>query len=50
MEIAVYVLSAMASESVRMAGDPEVESRTSEEAKRIPKSLTQAHDSLGCNA
>ena len=38
MEVAVYVLSATASESARMAGDPEVESRTSEEARQLPKS------------
>jgi hypothetical protein len=38
MKIAVYVLSATASESTRMAGDLEVESRTSEEAKQLPKS------------
>ena len=39
-EIAVYVLSAVASESAQMAGDPEVESRTSEGAKQLPNSLT----------
>ena len=38
MDVRVYVLGAMASESGRMAGDPEVESRTSEEAKQLPKS------------
>ena len=36
MEIPVYVLSAMASESARMARDAEVEVRASEEAKPIP--------------
>ena len=36
MEIAVYVLSATASESARMARDAEVEVRASEEAKPIP--------------
>ena len=40
LDAAVYVLSAMASESARMAGDPEVDSRTSEEARLLPKSLT----------
>ena len=38
MDIVVYVLSATASESARMAGDTKVESRTSEEAKQLPKS------------
>ena len=33
---AVYVLGAVASESAQVAGDPEVESRTSEEAEPIP--------------
>ncbi len=38
MEIALYVLNATAPESARMAGDPAVESKTSEEARRLPKS------------
>ena len=38
MEIAVYVLSATASESARMASDPEVEFSTSEEARQPLKS------------
>ena len=38
MEIAVYVQSATASESARMAGDPELDSRTSEEARQLSKS------------
>lgn len=38
MEITVYVLSATASESARMAGDPEMDSRTYEEARQLPKS------------
>ena len=36
MEIAVYVLSATASESARMTRDAEAELRASEQAKPIP--------------
>ena len=36
-EIAVYVLSAMASGSTRMAGDPEVDSRTSGNPNKSPE-------------
>ena len=38
MEIALYVLSATASESARMAGGLEAEFSTSEEARQLPKS------------
>ena len=37
LELAVYVLSAMASGSTRMAGDPEVDSRTSGNPNKSPE-------------